>query len=270
MEKQSNRTRQQRRGCRLLGIRSTLGIALCLALLSAAPCYAQTNSLVLRPEKRGYLISETIVYTLIIPGALPQDVVFETPRIPGLALETMKKTAGAFEGNSAAIITLAYTPEQTGIVSPASFTITVRGAPQKVSAAPLTVYNDPALIIPSITLDFAPAQNIRAGERIFFTVQVHDAREMLSLEWALNPDSLVREVSREAFLARFEWIPLVSGIVALPHFNAQVITVTGERKTITLQDVTAAVVPAAKKTNSAEQGKKSASDAFIENAFGNN
>jgi hypothetical protein len=194
----------------------------------------------------------------------------ETPAIPGLALLSLEETQSFAAGSPVVVIRMTFRALAPGTIAPEPLTVFVSGARRFAAFEPIVV--QPGAAKPRITLQFeggAADGVFHEGKAALFTLRVQDARKIISLDWQLREDSLLRQAAGQGESFRFEWIPLASGSLELPAFTAEVVTETGGRETARLSGVTRTVQARESADAPAEtDAPAGAGQAFIRNAFG--
>jgi hypothetical protein len=212
-------------------------------------------------------LGESPSYTLIIPEVLPSQVDLEEPSDALFPLLSRYQRQTRMDGKPAVIISLSFRAVEAGRAAPGPITVTVGGLRRRAVFEPVIIQVDP---MPEITLEFEGPRIFREGEGAFFSVTLKNAAEILSLDWSLRPDSLLRQTGRRGDSFRFQWIPLASGAIELPAFTAEAVAPSGERKSVKLSGIVLDVLAreAQNVVESPSPGSgSSAGDSFIRNAF---
>jgi hypothetical protein len=257
--------------------KSRAALIVCAALFYAARAglFAQSDSLVFRAEKAAVVMPEHIAYKLAIHGADAGEVAFNTPEAQGLVLLTTEKSNAVIDGETAAVICLTFRAEKAGAAMPPPLAVTVKGRQIDALFETVIIKENPAAARPSLRWKIENAgPRIYEGAKVFLTVSVHNAASVESFAWTLDADSMLREISRNeggqdgVYAARFEWIPLASGVIGLPKFSARVKTFAGASETALLEGVTVRIEHA-EHTGAVDSRKLRAEEqAFLNNAFG--
>jgi hypothetical protein len=272
MEKSRNRNALFRRE-RLLKAILAASLAPFLAVSVSQGAFAQRAGsrepgLFFRPGKDSYLVTETPVYTLLIPKIYPVSVTLSPPAIPEFDLVSLEKTLVFAEGLPSTAIRLTLKARKTGVISPEPLAIAVNGVIESAFFTPVSIQADGASASPEITIHFEDTV-LRQGEGAFFTVRLWNVREVTGLDWDLRPDSLLREAGAGKGTFRFEWIPLAAGALELPGFTAEVVNTAGERETVRhFGEQRKVLAKEDKKRVNSGTEKNNAEEAFIQNAFG--
>jgi hypothetical protein len=241
-----------------------------------AKTYAQ-SSLTFRAEKNSVFLSEQIVWTLSIPDVSAGDVAFDTPNIQGFVLLSTQKSNAPSDGKISATIRLVFRAEATGTITPPPLAVAVGGTWQPASFESVAVKESPPPSNPKIDVGFegetAGSRRIYVGAKLFLMVRVQNAAAVENFDWELNADSMVREISRGVIpggqVVRFEWIPLVEGMIELPRFAARVKNFSGAEEIVTFSGITVRVERAENSGIGVFDASTSAEEeAFLKNAFG--
>ena len=274
------------------------GLAQIIFLLFALPIFAIPSSrdlrdLKVRPRSEIFFTQMENCYALEILGISPSQVMIELPDLPpGTRFISSKKEEFISPSNQhGTLISLWFSFSDSGETNFSPLLVRIGGKTHYIEFEPTFVYENPALIQPSLEIFFenknlrtekdgTKTLSARQGEKLTFTVALRYGTQVLYFKWNIPKDSIFSESERFDFangtqkitqftterknLARFEWQILKAGEYALPEITVGTFAYNGSKKQISLPQNIRIIV--AEKTQK-ESAAQSNSSGIFKSAF---
>lgn len=268
MEKRAVEQKRRRRHRLLIA-----ALAAVLAPLSAQSLSSDDiRALSLVPQDGTVFVGQPCTFTLVLHGIDPSLARAELPDFPPNVrfVSSKKETLYDAGGNAGTkfLFQLLFSAAGTPRLPP--LPVYVRRRAYAIPFAPVTVYEDPATLLPRLSVAFetqkgrAVPQNgavaVAAGETVRCTLYAQHCTQLLHFSWDLPKDAIFAEAERFPLargeplsrqfspdlipVARFDWMPLVAGDYDFPPFAVEATAYNGSRVAVTLPAYRLTVRPA--------------------------
>ena len=219
-------------------------------LFAFLPLMAFSQTII--PEDGQSLITNTTLkFYTIIENVRPGQVTIENPaENENVVYKVLRRSEEYSEpGGTRIELSLSFKKSDTYQLEP--LRVIIKGKTKKLPFEPLVIKENPMELVPLLVVKFKNGQTIsskdsssqitvRAGDKIYFTLCLQYAVQLVQYSWDLPKDSIFTELKQyeiteiknrdkvysEALIpvADFEWIPLVEGRMDFPQFK---LTATG-------------------------------------------
>lgn len=249
-------------------------LAAVLSPVKTAPIPSETiRALKLLPPEETVFVGQPCTYTLTLDGIDPSLVRAELPDFPAdVRFVSSKKEAvlGA-DGDTGTRFHVQFVFSAAGTPRIPPLPVYVSRRAYAVPFAPVSVYEDPATLLPRLSLEFeragsriAPqngAVSVSVGETVRCTVYAQYCPQLLHFSWDVPKNAIFTETERfplargeplpKTFspdvipVARFDWTPLAAGTYAVPAFAVEAVAYNGARVSLSLPAYRLVVRPSA-------------------------
>ena len=240
------------------------------------------------PQSESAIVGNQTIYILDLPDTDPSSVEFSTPELSEEAsIALSKKSPYLYEnGTTGTRIEFYVLFFQDGYFQLPNLQVKIDDLKYSIPFQPLQVFQNPATIQPELFCEFTKGVEgdftATEGKAIEFTVFARFFHQVVSYSYDIPENALFRELetfpsvkansakrefsSNKVALARFEWIPLVSGETKLPAVKLSFTTYSGAKAELSLDaSKTIFVKKSEQKTESAS--KKEETDSLFAYAF---
>lgn len=225
------------------------------------------TEVILTPDEGQSLITNTTIkFQTLIQGIRPGQIIIENPaEIEDVDFKSLRRMEDySEEGGTRIEISLVF--KKSGNYELEPLTVQVKGKMKKIPFEKLTIKPNPMELSPILYVNFKSGEtvssaaglssqektikNARAGEKIYFTLKLQYAVQLVQYDWELPKDSIFTELKRyeiteiktrdkvysEALIpvADFEWIPLTEGRLEFPQFKITATSYNGIKQNLTL------------------------------------
>ena len=271
-------------------------LGLLIFLLCAASAFSE--KLTVKEIREQKIVSEKGIfftgqengYTLTLPGIPPSTVQTELPTLPaGVNFLSSKREEFIDEdGDRGTIVQLWFSFTDTGTITLPPLSVQVGVRTFRLPFEQVKVYENPATIMPSISIDFGETKVVNenglsvvkteAGKPLTFTVSIYFCSQIVDFKWTLPKNSIFTETKRYGIaqgqnygkvfsteplpVATFEWTPLSEGLYRLPDMYLMAIAYNGSRRTVDMPLYKIEVTPAQKRGASEGDADPSLTDVF--------
>lgn len=264
--------------------------------LFSLPGSKKLKEIKLLPRSEIFFTQMENCYSLEIPDVEPGKVQIDLPELPlGTKFISSKKEEYLDEdGLRGTRISLWFTFSYSGNTRIPPLLARINGKTMYFIFEPTYVYENPALIAPLVEIEFDGMEmpkkdkksgqrllQLRAGEKLIFTVSIRYAIQVLDFKWKIPKDSIFTESERFEFakgdekiteftteskkIAKFQWQILKEGIYSLPEVSIGAISYSGLKKQLSLpQNI---VVSVSGKKPEGQNGLEKADENVFEAAF---
>lgn len=220
------------------------------------------------PVSEKNFCGEECGFELKIPYVKADSVVAAIPDLPsGVSFVSLRRSEYSDE-TSGTKIELWLTFSETGTYKLRFLRVTIDGAFYNIPFLPVTISENPRDMLPQLVVvfdngtEFVRQKNVRqssaaafsapAGTPLYFTVYLRYAVQLVSFYWTVPKNALFTELERYEItkgtlrnsdfsedkipVARFEWLPLVTGNVFLPEISLIVTSYSGGRTELSMPD----------------------------------
>ncbi len=239
---------------------------LIFALLSLNPAFAkkltvkEIRAQKIIPDKTIFFTGQENGYTLTLPGISPSTVQTDLPTLPsGVNFLSSKREEFIDEdGDRGTLVQLWFSFTDTGTVKLPSLSVQVGVRTFRLPFESVTVYENPATIMPAISVDFGDTKvssenglsviRTEAGKPLKFTVSIYFCSQIVDFKWSLPQKSIFTETMRYGIaqgqnygkvfstdplpVATFQWTPLSAGVYRLPDMYLMAIAYNGSRRQV--------------------------------------
>lgn len=230
----------------------------------------QIRDLVVQSQSDTVFTQKDCIFTLTIPGIRPENVRTAIPKLPGGVQFVSSRRSDFIDSDRDAgtQIEFWFSFSSSGTFTIPPLTAVINGRTYKLAFSAVSVYENPANITPKMIIKFtggikgaendntavvnagvsdSSAQGFycAAGTKVYLTVYLKYAVQVMKFDWKLQKNALFSELERyeitkgqtrgssfsaEEFpVARFEWVPLTAGKWLLPDIRITATAYNGSR-----------------------------------------
>ena len=221
-----------------------------ILLLAFLPLMAFSQTII--PEDGQSLITNTTIkFYTIIENVRPGQVTIENPTENENVVYKVLRRSEEYSEPGGTRIEISLSFKKSGTYQLEPLRVIIKGKTKKLPFEPLVIKENPMELVPLLVVKFKNGQTVsskdsssqitvRAGDKIYFTLCLQYAVQLVQYSWDLPKDSIFTELKQyeiteiknrdkvysEALIpvADFEWIPLVEGRMDFPQFK---LTATG-------------------------------------------
>lgn len=259
-----------------------------LLALSFLVISAKLFALEVIAQSESAIVGNQTIYILDLPDTDPSSVEFSAPELSEEASITLsKKSPYLYEnGTTGTRIELYVLFFQDGYFQLPNLQVKIDDLKYSIPFTPLQVFQNPATIQPELFCEFTSGVEgdftATAGKPIEFTVFARFFHQVVSYSYDIPENALFRELetfpsvkangakrefsSNKVALARFEWIPLVSGETKLPAVKLSFTTYSGAKAELSLASSNTIFVKQSEQKIESED-KKEETDSLFAYAF---
>lgn len=245
-----------------------------LSPLAAVPLSPEAiRALRLSPPGETVFVGQPCTYTLALDGIDPSLVRMELPDFPANVrfVSSKKETVLGADGDTGTNMQVQLVFSAAGTPKLSLLPVYVNRRAYAVPFAPVTVYEDPATLLPRLSVEFETARSraalrngaltVSVGETVRCTLFAQYCTQLLHFSWDVPKNAIFTETERfplargeplpKTFspdpvpVARFDWTPLVAGTYAVPPFTVEAVAYNGSRVSIALPAYRLIVRPSA-------------------------
>lgn len=225
------------------------------------------TEVILTPDEGQSLITNTTIkFQALIQGIRPGQIMIENPaEIEDVVFKSLRRMEEySEEGGTRIEVSLVF--KKSGNYELTPLTVQVKGKMKKIPFESLTIKPNPMELAPILSVNFKSGEavtsaaglssqgkiikNARTGEKIYFTLKLQYAVQLVQYDWELPKDSIFTELKRYEIteiktrdkvyseelvpVADFEWIPLTEGRLEFPQFKITATSYNGIKQNLTL------------------------------------
>lgn len=242
--------------------------------LAAAPLPPEAiRALKLLPPEETVFVGQPCTYTLTLDGIDPSLVRAELPDFPADVrfISSKKETVPSAGGDAGTRLQFQFVFSAAGTPRLPPLPVYVSRRAYAILFAPVTVYEDPATLLPRLSVEFETARSrvvprngavsVSVGETVRCTLSAQYCPQLLHFSWDVPKNAIFTETERfplargeplpKTFspdvipVARFDWTPLVAGTYAVPPFAIEAVAYNGSRVNLALPAYRLIVRPSA-------------------------
>ncbi len=233
-------------------------LAAAFSPLAAVPLPPEAiRALKLLPPEETVFVGQPCTYTLTLDGIDPSLVRAELPDFPADVrfLSSKKETVSGADGDTGTRFQFQFVFSAAGTPRLPPISVYVSRRAYAVPFASVIVHEDPATLLPRLSLEFEIARSrivprndavtVSVGETVRCTLYAQYCPQLLHFSWDVPKDAIFTETERfplaqgdplpKTFspdvvpVARFDWTPLVAGTYAVPPFAIEAVAYNGSR-----------------------------------------
>ena len=232
-------------------------------------------------EEGQNLITNTPIKLLaLVQGIRPGQIEIESPQdMENVVFKSLRRTEDfSEEGGTKIELTLSF--KKRGVYELEPLIVRVKGRTQKLPFEKLVIKPNPMELTPNLVISFKSGEavssssqggvikSVRAGDKIYFRVNLQYAVQLVQYNWELPKNSIFTEqkeyeiteiktrdkvYSEELIpVADFEWIPLVEGKMEFPQFKLTATGYNGIKSNLVLPRFYINVLPARQTADKSE------------------
>ena len=242
--------------------------------LAAAPLPPEAiRALRLLPPEETVFVGQPCAYTLTLDGIDPSLVRTELPDFPADVrfISSKKETESGADGDTGTKLQIQLVFAAAGTPRLPPLPVYVSRRAYAIPFASVTVYEDPATLLPRLSVEFETARSrivprngaitVSVGETVRCTLSAQYCPQLLHFSWDVPKNAIFTETERfplargeplpKTFspavipVARFDWTPLVAGTYAVPPFAIEAVAYNGSRVNLALPAYRLIVRPSA-------------------------
>jgi len=234
---------------------------LCLAVLMLVPlCLARPErnldvALSIRCEEERVFTQTEVPFVLELPHTPLSSFVFDIPELPAGVkyVSSAKSAATDLKGDSTTIVRFWFSFSDSGDYQIPPITAKVEDRTGAIPFEPVHVFENPALVQPTLSVSLVPGDEIRFGEKVTIDVYAQYCAQILDFSMKLPKDAILTELSRDSLaldgsrhdeftpektkIASFEFQPLAEKAFRLPDISIDAISYSGDRKRVSIADL---------------------------------
>lgn len=225
------------------------------------------TEVIIVPEDGQQLITNTTLkFYAVVQGIRPGQLMIENPvETENVSFKLLRRSEDYSEqGGTRIELSLSF--KKSGVYKLEPLNVIVKGKTKKIPFETLLIKENPMELVPILVVKFKNGEtvaskdsysettgnlsssswlgkvvrNVKAGEKIYFSLSLQYAVQLVQYNWELPKDSIFTEIKQYEIteiknrdkvyseqlipVADFEWIPLVEGKMAFPQFK---LTATG-------------------------------------------
>lgn len=251
------------------------------------------RALKLTPQGDTFFVGQEVTYTLVLAGVDPSLARAEIPDSLAGARFVSAKKEELYDVNGSGtrfVFQIAFLSAGKTALPPLSVYINRRA--YAIPFEQVTVYEDPATILPRLSIVFDDERlqgasvsepiGVTAGEPVGFTLYAQYCTQFLHFSWELPKNAIFTETERFAIargeaqakfspdripVAHFVWTPLVAGAYTVPQFAIEAVAYNGTHTNPATPAYTLLVQAAAEKMHDEKSGRADQAETLFADAF---